>query len=720
MASTNLGRVVGDSAYEVAVANGFVGTEQEWLASLKGTDGVSPTASVVKTGSVATITITDENGTTTASIYDGASGGGGSGASTWSELTGKPFETIGQSLRANAEELNVRWNNLPIDNSTLTWSDGTLIATGGGGGVGTVSWGDINWKPFDEVGSGLRVHNAELLLDDDGVLDVIHTNYGMNDLSFTVCENETVSTASMLATPIQPAEWENNSSLTADEFAMTYGWFSFDATIGMTSWTNASFQLNGSGMGGVQYIAYLGEGDLYMSVETDMDMETDTDLGNPKITGFQYRVNGEPENITIENLHIFISNIQYLNPKYIGIDNSTIMLENSLLAVNSGQIIANAEGNIDSHIANKFGMSESTEWQEGEGASGSADTTPQLYEDEYNTDQMKFTEDNNGNMLTDVLPMDALDSITITVWQHPVGGALTANWDGNDTWVYYDDRTSQNYQIVYDSGEGGFLVNYPRAAWENAGDEDLNIFFSWGGSSGEWVTTTTPLHARFVPVDNDTITVENGVLVASTTGDSELPDPTGASEGDVLTLDRDGEPYWATPSGGGSSYTAGEGISITNNEISLADIGRTEEDTGVSQTYRSYTAPNGNDIEIGFSKDYSEWEQNGTDEFDNPIYDWQLVENTNTVIDSEGIAIHREDAIAQEMWETHYYNDGLSFNHEWQEPYTDPDTGDEMTETKQQGVEWSMNAIQLIDQSSGDVYSLSINNGQIVLVNESL
>lgn len=81
MASTNLGRVVGDSAYEIAVANGFVGTEQEWLASLKGTDGFSPTASVVKTGSVATITITDENGTTTASIYDGA-GGGGSGAST--------------------------------------------------------------------------------------------------------------------------------------------------------------------------------------------------------------------------------------------------------------------------------------------------------------------------------------------------------------------------------------------------------------------------------------------------------------------------------------------------------------------------------------------------------------------------------------------------------------------------------------------------------------
>lgn len=38
-ATINLGRVVGYSAYEVAVQNGFVGTEEEWLESLKGDDG---------------------------------------------------------------------------------------------------------------------------------------------------------------------------------------------------------------------------------------------------------------------------------------------------------------------------------------------------------------------------------------------------------------------------------------------------------------------------------------------------------------------------------------------------------------------------------------------------------------------------------------------------------------------------------------------------------
>ena len=36
MAKVNLGRVVGRSAYEEAVRLGYVGTEEEWIASLKG------------------------------------------------------------------------------------------------------------------------------------------------------------------------------------------------------------------------------------------------------------------------------------------------------------------------------------------------------------------------------------------------------------------------------------------------------------------------------------------------------------------------------------------------------------------------------------------------------------------------------------------------------------------------------------------------------------
>ena len=70
----------GKSAYEVAVDEGFVGTESEWLASLvgekgedgsngsNGTDGISPVANVTKTGNVYKIHIQDAVGTTEQTI----------------------------------------------------------------------------------------------------------------------------------------------------------------------------------------------------------------------------------------------------------------------------------------------------------------------------------------------------------------------------------------------------------------------------------------------------------------------------------------------------------------------------------------------------------------------------------------------------------------------------------------------------------------------------
>ena len=64
----------GKSAYEIAVDNGFVGTESQWLNTLKGADGFSPTATITQTQSGATVTITDKNGTTTANLSNGAPG----------------------------------------------------------------------------------------------------------------------------------------------------------------------------------------------------------------------------------------------------------------------------------------------------------------------------------------------------------------------------------------------------------------------------------------------------------------------------------------------------------------------------------------------------------------------------------------------------------------------------------------------------------------------
>lgn len=39
METFNLGRIIGYSAYELAVQEGYTGTEAEWLASLQGPTG---------------------------------------------------------------------------------------------------------------------------------------------------------------------------------------------------------------------------------------------------------------------------------------------------------------------------------------------------------------------------------------------------------------------------------------------------------------------------------------------------------------------------------------------------------------------------------------------------------------------------------------------------------------------------------------------------------
>lgn len=78
--------VDGKSAYELAQDNGFVGTMQEWLASLVGADGangadgkdgISPAVSVSAITGGNRITITDAEGAKTFDVMDGAQGASG-------------------------------------------------------------------------------------------------------------------------------------------------------------------------------------------------------------------------------------------------------------------------------------------------------------------------------------------------------------------------------------------------------------------------------------------------------------------------------------------------------------------------------------------------------------------------------------------------------------------------------------------------------------------
>ena len=110
----------GASAYDIAVKHGFEGTEAEWIASLEGGEGYSPTVAVSKSGKVTTVTITDKNGTKTATINDGADGTNGK------DGTSVTVKSVSESTADGG-------------NNVVTFSDGktVTIKNGSKGGAGT-------------------------------------------------------------------------------------------------------------------------------------------------------------------------------------------------------------------------------------------------------------------------------------------------------------------------------------------------------------------------------------------------------------------------------------------------------------------------------------------------------------------------------------------------------------------------------------------------------
>ena len=66
-------------AYNIACANGFEGTVEEWLESLKGEkgeDGISPVVSVEPVDGGHRVTVTDKEGTKSFDVMDGKDGKG--------------------------------------------------------------------------------------------------------------------------------------------------------------------------------------------------------------------------------------------------------------------------------------------------------------------------------------------------------------------------------------------------------------------------------------------------------------------------------------------------------------------------------------------------------------------------------------------------------------------------------------------------------------------
>ncbi|MBQ1437969.1 MAG: hypothetical protein IIZ07_08575 [Ruminococcus sp.] len=63
--------VPGESAYQIAVDHGYVGTEEEWLESLQGADGFSPTVQTEPISNGTKVIITDKNGAHSFDVMNG-------------------------------------------------------------------------------------------------------------------------------------------------------------------------------------------------------------------------------------------------------------------------------------------------------------------------------------------------------------------------------------------------------------------------------------------------------------------------------------------------------------------------------------------------------------------------------------------------------------------------------------------------------------------------
>lgn len=143
---------------------------------------------------------------------------------------------------------------------------------------------------------------------------------------------------------------------------------------------------------------------------------------------------------------------------------------------------------------------------------------------------------------------------------------------------------------------------------------------------------------------------------------------------------------------GGTTYTAGDNIDITSGVISLDDTIQTNG-TYSGYDYAAVYSP------MGISIDK---EDSGTREL-------HITANPDSIQLGDDNNGYNTTLTAQDFTAT----DGsesvaLGYNYlTWDDSNTN------------KTCEWDMNRIQLVDEATGDVYEISINNGQIVLTNTS-
>lgn len=118
----------GDSAYQIALKKGFEGTEEEWLASLKGEKGdaaVSPDVSVSAINGGHKVTITDADSTHSFDVFDGslvieAASGSTIAINDSSDRHLMNFKLFGKTTQAGAATPATPYPLVSIVNPTVT------------------------------------------------------------------------------------------------------------------------------------------------------------------------------------------------------------------------------------------------------------------------------------------------------------------------------------------------------------------------------------------------------------------------------------------------------------------------------------------------------------------------------------------------------------------------------------------------------------------------
>lgn len=128
----------GKSAYEIAKDNGFVGTETEWLESLKGekgdpgNDGISPTIieDSNNTDEIYKLKITDKNGTITTPNLKGNGSNDGSSITIDSEMSDTSENSVQNKVIKSYVDNKLSYSNNEILNKLSESDEGELLYNG--------------------------------------------------------------------------------------------------------------------------------------------------------------------------------------------------------------------------------------------------------------------------------------------------------------------------------------------------------------------------------------------------------------------------------------------------------------------------------------------------------------------------------------------------------------------------------------------------------------